>query len=120
MRRELVILAGIALEVAIPENRAELEAGWKLMPPDAVGMLFEIKPHAPFYPLWVPVKIEGDNPLDVLWILEGEVESLVTLQSGCVQGYGDSVMEVPAGFCKEREIKVGARLIVGGHVGLGC
>lgn len=120
MKRELAVLANHALEVAVPEDRTELEAGWRLMPEGCVAMYFDLEHHAPFRPLWVPVKIEGDTPLDVLWLSEGRIEALVTLQSGCIQGYGDSVIELPAGFCSERGIKVGDRFVRNAVEGLAC
>lgn len=111
MRRELAVVGSTTLEVAIPEGRTEMEAGWQLLPPGSYAMLFELHDYAPFVPLWVPVKIEGDTPLDVLWIQEGRIEALCTLQRGCVQGYGDTVIELPAHFCEEKGIKVGDLVI---------
>ena len=114
MRTDLVMLGCQALQVAVPETPEELLAGWRMMPAGLRAMLFDLRPFAPIVPLWVPIAVGKDaEPLDVVWCEHGIVTAIATIRAGCLQGFSDQVLELPADFCADIGIHVGDRLVVG-------
>ena len=100
--------------MAVPQNKEELRGGWRLLPPGHEGMLFDLAPFATGVPLWIPIAIAKEAPaLDVLWVEQNEITAIATLRGGCLQGYGDHVIELPAGWVKVHEVSIGDHIVVG-------
>ena len=110
MRRELAVIGGVPLALDVPQDKAELEGGWKFKTNGSDGMLFDIRRFSRTVPIWIPIIVGNGvlEPLDVLWIDYGIVRALVTHMGGCLQGYGDSVVELPAGSIERYKIHVGS------------
>jgi uncharacterized membrane protein (UPF0127 family) len=114
MKKELAVIGGVPLVLDVPEEKTELEGGWRLKDRTSEGMLFDIRRFSRVTPIWVPIVIGTavEEPLDVLWIGEGVVRALATHRGGCLQGYGDAVIELPAGTIERYKISVGTMVMI--------
>jgi len=102
-----------SLWLVVPQNHNELKGGWRLLPHGSDGLLFDIAPFATGVPVWILITLAKEAPpLDVLWIYQGEVSSIATMRGGCLQGYGDHVIEVKADWAVQHEVKIGDPVIL--------
>lgn len=113
MKRELAVIGGVPLALDVPQKKAELEGGWRLKEPGADGMLFDIQRFTRTTPIWVPIVIGSgfEKSLDVIWIGNGVVKALATHHGGCLQGYAEAVIELPAGSIERYKITVGTLVV---------
>jgi uncharacterized membrane protein (UPF0127 family) len=67
---------------------------------------------------WIPVDVSGlDGKLDVLWLSGRKVESIAQRMKGNGQvysGYGDALLELPAGFVEKNGVVLSDRLEIAG------
>lgn len=110
MRQDLAVFKQKPLALWIPETKGEIERGYASKPVrDGEGMLFlpgTIDEN--LAECFIPIKIaERAEPLDVVWLWRDRVNAFVTHYGGIVLGYGNSVLELPPGWCLTNKVRLG-------------
>ena len=110
MRKTTGTLKGIPLTLHLAESKDEKTAGYNSVPiRNGEGMLFQFGA-----PDFIPVDVSGlDKKLDALFLVNGTVYSILQRMpdtGGHFAGFGNAVLEVPAGWTQQNGIRVGDTL----------
>lgn len=102
MRTGTIILKNKKIRVYIPEGAKEMALGMDVVDQKAdTGMLFTFPTSRA-----VPIRKSNDI-LDVLWLYDNRVMSMLTIYDGTVAGVGDMVLELPPGWIVENDVRRG-------------
>ena len=110
MKKTTGTLKGIPLTLHLAESKDEKTAGYNSVPiRDGEGMLFQFDALG-----WIPLDVSGlDKKLDALFLVNGMVYSILQRMpdtGGHFAGFGNAVLEVPAGWTEQNGIRVGDTL----------
>lgn len=105
MKQSFALLARNCLLLHLPETPQEFSKGYigkEIV--DGEGMLFQFRE-----PRLIPIIMEGmKEPLDLLWIYNGSVDTIIERFFGrVVSSVGEAVLELPAGYVEKSGIKRG-------------
>lgn len=110
MKKTTGTLKGIPLTLHLAESKDEKTAGYNSVPiRNGEGMLFQFDALD-----WIPLDVSGlDKKLDALFLINGAVVSILQrmVDTGAhYGGFGNAVLEVPAGWTQQNGIRVGDTL----------
>ena len=110
MKTTTATLKGIPLTIHLAESKDEKTAGYNSVPiRDGEGMLFQFEKLG-----WIPLTVAGlDKKLDALFLINGKVESILQRMpdnGAYISGFGNAVLEVPAGWTEKSGVALGDRL----------
>lgn len=116
MRKIDATLKGIPLTLHLAESKDETTAGYHSVPiRQGEGMLFRFT-----RPCWIPVEVDGlDGKLDAVFLINGAVNHILQRmkdQGANYAGFGDALLELPAGFVERNGVVLSDRLEVAGMV----
>jgi len=109
MRQDLATLQNKPLVLHVVETMEEAKIGYQAIErKEGEGMLFSFSKM-----IALPISVgQNGGPLDVCWLERGMVVAMASHLGGILVSQADAALELPVGWLKENNIKLGDRLVV--------